>query len=301
MPVPFRYTVSLMLVAGSAVASRELPRAERHHLAEIHLPSGVRLHYAEQGDPFGRPVILLHGYSDSWFSFSRVMPLMSAKNRVFAIDLRGHGESDRPATGYAMSDMAADVIEFMIAKGLGKATVVGHSMGSFVAQQVALAAPERVERLVLIGSATAPRNFAGMPELGQAIVSLADPVPADFAREFQVSTIHQPLPEAFMTRVVAESRKLPARVWRDVMEGMLITERPSGLGPSGIPALILWGDHDRFAPREEQIALLHLLSSSTLKVYRDTGHALHWERPEAFVRDLESFVDGVVAVSSRAQ
>src|SRR5215207_10629296 len=139
--------------------------------ADAHLPTGVRLRYAEQGDPAGRPVVMLHGYTDSSFSFSRALPLLDPGRRVYALDLRGHGDSERPAGGYAVSDFAADVLAFMDARGLERATLVGHCMGSLVAQRVALVAPQRVERLVLVSSMTAARNIEGMSELRQAIAS----------------------------------------------------------------------------------------------------------------------------------
>ncbi|HJS46726.1 MAG TPA: alpha/beta fold hydrolase, partial [Gemmatimonadales bacterium] len=66
----------------------------------IQLSTGVRYHYAEQGPAGGEPFILLHGYSDSWFSWSRVLPLFPAEWRVYALDQRGQGDSDRPAAGY---------------------------------------------------------------------------------------------------------------------------------------------------------------------------------------------------------
>ena len=303
-----RFGTSYLLLAALALASAEAQhpakatvharvkkksaQVKRQRLAEIRLPNGVRLQYAEQGNPAGQPVILLHGYSDSWYSFSRVLPLIPAKYHVFALDQRGHGDSDRPAGGYTMRDLAADVIGFMDAARLSKAIVVGHSMGSFVAQQVALAAPERVERLVLIGSGTTPRNIEGIGELRRAVDSLPDPIPVGFARDFQLSTIHRRLPDAFVDRVVADSRKLPARVWRGIMAGMLATDRAPRLSQSRIPTLILWGDRDAIFLRAEQDALTSLLSGSTLKVYHDTGHALHWERPVEFVRDLKEFVEG---------
>jgi len=257
--------------------------------ADVRLKTGVRLHYAEQGDPAGQPVILLHGYTDSWFSFSRVLPLLGAKYRVYALDLRGHGDSDRPASGYQFHDFAADVVAFMDAKGLKRATIVGHSMGSFIAQQIALAAPERVERLVLVGSATTVRNNVVL-ELQQAVETLGDPVPAKFAREFQASTIYQPLPDDFMDRVVAESLKLPARVWRATMTGMLAADGKTKLGNIKTPTLILWGDQETVFPRAEQDLLAAQLPQAILQVYPKTGHALHWERPEQFVHDLEEFI-----------
>jgi pimeloyl-ACP methyl ester carboxylesterase len=258
--------------------------------ADAHLSTGVRLRYAVYGDPAGPPVILLHGYSDSWFSFSRVLPLLPARYHVVALDQRGHGDADRPARGYTIRDLAADVLACMDVLALTRATVVGHSMGSFVAQQVAHAAPERVAGLVLIGSATTPRQIVGIHELQQAVDALTDPVPTAFVREFQTSTVAQPLPADFMERVVADSHKLPARVWRAVMAGMLATDRLTGLGDRPLPTLICWGERDTYCPRAEQAALVAQLPDAVFKVYPETGHALHWERPGQFVRDLADFL-----------
>ena len=281
---PRRHSVPIRVVTRLALAAPvALP------FAEVRLSTGVRLHYREQGNPAGRPVILLHGITDSWFSFSRVLPGISKAHRVFALDLRGHGDSDRPADEYSPRDMAADVIAFMDALSIRRATLVGHSMGSFVAQQAALAAPERIAGLVLIASATTVRNAVTL-ELQQAMASLPDTVPADFAMEFQASTVHQPVPEEFLVRVVAESRKVPARVWRAALAGLLETERFTGIGGSRIPTLLVWGDRDAMFSRSEQEALVAALPIASLKVYRETGHAPHWERPKEVARDLERFL-----------
>ena len=281
--------VALALPAtASAQATAYAPPAPR--FADVRLPTGVRLRYAEQGNPGGDPVILLHGYTDSWFSYSRVLPLLPASYHAYALDLRGHGDSDRPAAGYTMRDFAADVIAFMDAKGVSRATIVGHSMGGFVAQQVALAAPTRVARLVLVGSVTDARRIDGILDLKRAVDALVDPVPASFARDFQVSTIHRPVPPAFMDRAVAESLKLPAHVWRASMAGMLATEPALRLGANHIPTLILWGDRDAIASRAEQQALASIIGTAVVKVYPETGHAPHWERPDEFARDLGEFI-----------
>ncbi len=272
---------------GPLAAPAALPAGPQ--FADVRLSTGVRLHYMAQGDPAGRPVILLHGITDSWFSFSRVLPGISQERRVYALDFRGHGDSDRPAQGYAPRDMAADVIAFMDALGIRRAILVGHSMGSFVAQQAALAALERIAAMVLIGSATMVRNEVTL-ELQQALESLPDAVPADFALEFQASTMHQPVPEEFLTRVVAESRKVPARVWRDALAGLLETERFTGLGGGRIPTLLIWGDRDGMFSRADQQALVAALAIASLRVYRETGHSPHWERPNEVVRDLEDFL-----------
>ena len=258
--------------------------------AEIQLSTGIRMHYAEQGTALGEPIIVLHGYSDSWFSFSRVLAPLARERRVYALDLRGHGRTDKPAGGYHMRDLAADVIAFMDAKRIVRATVIGHSMGSFVAQQAALAAPKRVSHLVLVGSATAPRNMAGMGELDQAVRALRDPVPEAFAREFQLSTVHTPVGDAFIDRVVSESLQLPARVWHALMAGMMAMDRPVALGRSGIPALVLRGHKDSFATVAETDALTAMLGTARQRTYLNTGHALHWEQPAAFAKDVLAFL-----------
>jgi non-heme chloroperoxidase len=293
--VPVRVVTWLAVMApaaiplsAQAIATRE-PAGLSPHFADVPLSTGVRLRYLEQGNPAGRPVILLHGLADSWFSFSRVLTEISREHRVYALDFRGHGDSDRPESGYAPSDLAADVVGFMDAMGIERATLVGHSMGSFVAQQTARAAPDRVAGLVLIGSATTARNEVTL-ELQRSLEALPDTVPAAFAREFQVSTVYRPVPEEFMTRIVAESGKAPTRVWRAALAGLLGTSRFAGLDGKPVPALLIWGDRDAIFSRAEQAALVASLPIASLKVYRETGHAPHWERPKTVVRDLEQFL-----------
>ncbi|HYD53514.1 MAG TPA: alpha/beta hydrolase [Gemmatimonadaceae bacterium] len=269
----------------TAPPTARTPRVER-----VRLATGVTLQYAVQGDPSGTPVILLHGYSDSWLSFDRVLPLLPRTLHVFALSQRGHGDSERPPEGYSMESLAADVVAFMDAQSLPRAVVVGHSMGSFVAQQVAATAPRRVERLVLIGSATTPRAIMGVAELRGAVESFGDSVPDEFIREFQWSTVNQAPPAAFMERAIAESRKMPPRVWQRIMSGMMAMDPPDALLGVRIPTLLLWGERDAVFAGSEQQALLRRIPGSRLRAYPAVGHAPHWEVPLAFARDLERFV-----------
>jgi non-heme chloroperoxidase len=122
--------------------------------ATIHLATGPRLHCAEQGDREGEAIVFLHAYADSWFSYARVLPLLSPSYRAFAPDQRRHGDSDKPECCYAADDYVADVVALMEAVGIEEATLVGDSLGGLIAQRVALGYPHRVSRLVLIGSPT---------------------------------------------------------------------------------------------------------------------------------------------------
>jgi pimeloyl-ACP methyl ester carboxylesterase len=93
----------------------------------------VTLHYAERGDRAEEAIIFLHAYVDSWFTFSRMLPLLSPEYHAFAPDQRGHGESDKPQCCYTADDFATDVDAFMDAVGIERATLVGSSSGGLIA------------------------------------------------------------------------------------------------------------------------------------------------------------------------
>ena len=149
--------------------------------------------------------------------------------------------------------------------------------------------PERVERLVLIGSAVTAANQV-LLELQASLRSLENPVPAAFARQFQTSTAYVPLPEAFFDQLVAESRKLPARLWREVLDGVIAFDDAADLGRITAPTLLLWGDRDALFPRDQQERLVAAIPDARLVVYPETGHCPNWERPERVVDDLDAFM-----------
>jgi len=180
---------------ASASATADSAAASRH--GSVQLPSGLQLHYVEQGRQEGQVVVLLHGYTDSYRSFDLVLPLLPRDVRVFALDQRGHGDSSRPDCCYAQSDFASDVVAFLDSQRIPRAVLVGHSMGSFIAQQVALEHPDRVQALVLIGSAPTVRGNPVAAELKNAVDSLSDPIDPAFVRDFQASTFLRPIPPSF--------------------------------------------------------------------------------------------------------
>src|SRR5688500_14390238 len=118
----------------------------------VKLPHGVKLPFAEQGNPSGVPVVLLHGFGDSWRSFELVLPHLPEAIHAFALTQRGHGDADRPDTGYGVGDFAGDLELFMDAVDLRAAFIVGHSMGSAVALRFAIDHPDRTLGLVLVGA-----------------------------------------------------------------------------------------------------------------------------------------------------
>jgi non-heme chloroperoxidase len=262
----------------------------------VELSNQIRLPYAEQGDPSGPPVLLLHGFGDSWRSFELVHPHLPESIHAFALTLRGHGDASRPATGYGVRDFAADVAEFQDAMHLRTAVVVGHSMGSGVAMRFAIDHPERTMALVLFGASPTMGATAAAREFWDSTVSkLTDPVDPALVRGMTESMLTRPVPPPFVDAAVREGLKVPAFVWKAAFESRWRLEGDYSAELSRIkaPTLIVWGDQDVRYSRGEQEALASAIAGSRLLVYQGAGHFLHWEEPQRFASDLTTFVEGL--------
>ena len=269
----------------------ERPAMNSVKTIDIKVPSGIMLSCAQQGDPHAPAVLLLHGYSDSWRSYGPLMAALSPSYRAIAVSLRGHGDSHRPETGYSIDDMAGDLPAVMDRFGIASAAVVGHSMGSMVAARLAIDHPERVRALVLIGALTTLKgNAAVETELREAVAAMTDPVARDFVRAFQESTLARPVPAEFLASVVAESLKLPVRVWRQALDAMLDTDLGPELQRIAAPTLILWGDEDGICERKSQTNMAKTIPAAQLSVLAGAGHAPHWEDPRGIATVIMSFI-----------
>jgi non-heme chloroperoxidase len=257
----------------------------------VTLASGLTLPYVEQGDPAGVPLILLHGYTDSWRSFAGLLKHLPATFRTIALSQRGHGDAGRPRQGYHPRDFAADLAAFMDAIGIDSAILVGHSMGSQIAQRFAIEHGQRVRGLVLIGAFSSLRDNPIIRELWHSTVAaMTDPIDPAFVRDFQSATLAQPVAMAFLSMVVAESLKLPARIWREALTGQMREDVAGELGGVASPALVIWGDRDALLPeRSEQETLAASITGARLVVYPGAGHAVHWEEPALVAADIAAF------------
>jgi non-heme chloroperoxidase len=289
-----------MTLSSSRIVSSTQPEASAHdanHAKEsyvekfVTLSTGVRMEYVEHGPSDGVPVVFLHGVTDSWRSFERVLPLLPPTIRAFAVSQRGHGDSSRPASGYRFTDLSDDLLAFMEAMRVPRAIIVGHSMGSSVAQRFVVDHPDRVSGVVLMGAFS---NFddPGFGEfVASSIVPLTDPIAPAFAREWQQSTLAQQMAPDHFETVVAETVKVPSRVWREAFDGFLKTaDFTNELASVSVPTLLMWGDRDTYAQRAAQDRLLTAIPRAQLVTYEGFGHALHWEDPARITNDLVAFV-----------
>lgn len=260
----------------------------------ISLKTGVEMEYVEQGPGTGLPIVFLHGVTDSWHSFERVLPLLPETQRAFALSQRGHGDSSRPGAGYRFTDFSEDLLAFLDAKEVSRVLIVGHSMGASVAQRFVIDHPERVAGVVLMGAFASFQDPALEEFVSSSILPLADPIDPAFAREWQLSTLARDMDPTHLDRVVSETLKVPARVWHEAFTGFLQTaDFSSELSAVSVPALLMWGDRDAYASRAAQQRLLEVIPGARLISYEGFGHALHWEDPATITRDLLQFADAV--------
>lgn len=254
----------------------------------------VQLPVVAAGDPGGIPMVLLHGLSDSWRSFEHVLPYLRGV-RAMAVTLRGHGDAPKPDAGYDAGMLADDVAGVLDDAGVQRAVVVGHSMGTIVGTRLAIDHPDRVAGLVLAGG-RATFDGPDMREFFAFLEGVEDPVDPAFLRDFQESTVVRPVPDGLIDVAVAESRKVPARVWRALAAGTLRADHTADLGLVEAPTLLCAGDTDPFVSLEHQQVLLDGIPDARLWTISGGGHAMHWEDPAGFARELQAFIGERVVV-----
>jgi cholest-4-en-3-one 26-monooxygenase len=262
-----------------------------HSFALIDGAEPLVLRYTVLGPPDGQTLLLLHGYTDSWLSFSRLIEHLPSRLRLIIPDQRGHGGSTKTAASYGRRDFAADAIALLDGMGVTQpVVVVGHSLGTLTAQRIAADHPDRVAGLVLIGAAAGASRNPALQELWSALEGLSDAPDRDFIHDFQSSTAATALPEAFLDAVIEESAQLPLSVWRQTLADLLDGEQDTPLTAITAPTLILWGEKDGVFSARDQRILQDGIMGAELRRYAQTGHAPHWENPEQVARDVAAFL-----------
>jgi pimeloyl-ACP methyl ester carboxylesterase len=257
----------------------------------VRLATGVTVPYLEQGDRHAAAVLLLHAWVESSACFDRLLQAVPQTIRVFAMDQRGHGGADKPADGYALANFADDIEAFMDAVGLQSAVLLGSSSGGYVAQQVAVQMPCRVDGLVLVG---APRSLRGRPAFAGEVDRLTDPVDPSWVEESLTwfSRYHD-VPDWYIKDRIRDGLRVPAHVWMAGLAGLTTAVPPSESGTITAPTLIIWGERDELLPPQDGYLLAAAIPSSRLIVYEDTGHLVLWEQPERVATHLADFVAGL--------
>jgi pimeloyl-ACP methyl ester carboxylesterase len=282
---------SLISLAAPAIAEPVDQAGWAARKQRVTLPNGVTLAYVEMGDPRGRPVLLLHGFTDSSRTWSLLAPHIASGNRLLILDQRGHGASDRPACCYSPADFAADALLFLDAMRVGRASVVGHSLGSMVAQRLAADHPDRIEAIALVAS-TALAPVTRGDWLWEQVNALREPIASNraFLAQWSFGASPTPVDATFVRFADAEAQAVPLHVWRAVpreLVGLPIARHAADVRAR---VLILSGGRDELFPAEHHASLVAAYPRAEARVFPELGHNLIGEQPERVGPVLAAFL-----------
>lgn len=272
--------------------------------AFVDLPAGVRLHYRADGDPARPPVVLVHGYGDSFTSWEGWARVLATEYRVLSIDLPGHGLTRAPP-GYRLSaDGYVGVVDaFATALALPRFAIAGNSMGGGVAWHYALAHPERLSALVLV-------DAAGWPLPPPTELPLAFRILQYRAGRWLLAHIdNRPLIEEGLRRNVydpavitaafvdrwAEFQRAPGHraILMSAELGSLASASDATLAAIRVPTLVLHGEADPLIPLDSGKRFAAAIPGARLVAYPKVGHMPQIEIPARSAGDVAAFLAGV--------
>ena len=262
--------------------------------------NGIDIYYEVTGQ--GQPLVLIAGLGYGLWIWHKMIPGLAEHCQVIAFDNRGAGQTDKPAGPYTVQMLAADTAGLIEALNVGPAAIMGHSMGGFVAQELALSRPDLVSKLILSST-----NFGGpnhIPVTSEAMAIImdrsGDPLELikrgiavacapdfttthpDVVQELIAYRLTNPVPpEAYQAQTAVGLGLLSAEA---CFEGRLKKVQA--------PTLIIFGEHDKVVPPGNADLLAHELPNSRIVILPDAGHMFPVEVPEVAAEAVIGFVQG---------
>jgi pimeloyl-ACP methyl ester carboxylesterase len=263
------------------------------------LPDGETLAYIDMGDRGGSPLVLIHGYTDNARDWVPMLPYLSKHYRLILVDIRGHGQSSKPECCYSRLDFAYDIKLLLDGLGVRKADIVGHSLGSIIAQTFAEYWPERTAHVVLISSTGGyPPNLPKKPaqfDFAAAIRKLKEPIDPD--SPFMIAWWDSPTPvdSDFIRRQRKDAAGIPLRVWLAVLDEALpadnvFADLQATLPRLKAPTLLIWGSKDPIMEEEVRQSLRKGLPNAKVKIFEGLGHNPFWEDPQGVAESINAFL-----------
>ncbi|HYI79648.1 MAG TPA: alpha/beta fold hydrolase [Thermoleophilaceae bacterium] len=303
-PPPARRRVADRAGDGYGVSDRpnwrDVDWASHLNTMEI---GGTTVNYVDvgqQGDR--RPIVFVHGLSGQWQNWLENIPRFAERRRVVALDLPGFGISPMPEEQISIDYYGRVVAELCDRLGLAPAVLVGNSMGGYVAAEVAIDAPETVERLMLVSAAGISQSELSVDQVLR--------VGKLFALATRASTAQrrrQMARPALRHWILSLIVRHPTRLRPDIaFEGLVKGANKPGfidalgacidydfrdrLPEIACPTLVVWGEDDAIIPVRDADKYVELIPGARKTIFEDTGHVAMVERPVAFNDELERFL-----------
>jgi 3-oxoadipate enol-lactonase len=255
----------------------------------VALADGVRLAYEARGS--GPPVLLVQGLGYARWGWEPVADRLAREFRVVSFDNRGIGESDVPAGPYTVQRLAADAVAVLDHAGIERAHVVGASLGGMISQQLAIAHPERVDRLVLLCTTPGGPDAFPMPEQTVRLFAEAPSLaPEQALRRFvenSLSVRGELVDEIYRRRL--ENPFDPAG-WQAQAAAGAAWDAGDGLGEIRASTLVLHGMADNVLDHRNAELLGRRIPGSVVSFFPGAGHLFWWEQPDEVSAAIREFL-----------
>jgi pimeloyl-ACP methyl ester carboxylesterase len=246
----------------------------------------------------GTPLLLIHGLGYARWGWEPVLPGLAERFDVILFDNRGIGESDAPPGPYNVAEMAGDAVQVLDEAGVERAHVVGTSLGGMIAQELALAHPERVDRLVLACTTPGGPKAHPMPQVTVALMAEAATLePAVALRRFVENALapatvaaHPELVDRIMAHRLATAQAPAA--WAAQASAGVTFDAYDRLESLASPTLVQHGGEDVVVDPRNGDLLVALVPEARIDRFPGAGHLVFWEAPERFVTSVSAFLEG---------
>jgi pimeloyl-ACP methyl ester carboxylesterase len=249
----------------------------------------VKLAWESRGE--GPPLLLIQGLGYGRWGWEPIVPGLAERHRVVFYDNRGIGESDKPAGPYTAAQMAGDALQVLDEAGIERAHVLGASLGGMVAQELAIAAPERVDRLILCCTTPGGPGAVPMPEVTLKLFAEAPSLAPEVAlRRFIENALGADPPAAIVDELLA------LRIANPPDPAGWQAQAAAGMGFMGVvaeitaPTLIVSGTADNVVDYRNAELLASRIPGSRVELLEGCGHLFFWERADECVRIVDEFL-----------
>jgi len=254
--------------------------------------NGINIAYESVGD--GPPLLFITGLGYGGWFWHKQVPELSRHYRVITFDNRGSGGTDKPDGPYSTAMLAQDAAGLLDALGISGAYVVGHSLGGFIAEELALARPELVSRLVLASTTFGGLNAVPVTQEALAVMMDRSGDPVDLVRRGVAIAAAPGFPEvhpAVVDELVGYrlTGPVPAAQYQAQMMAGATHNAEERVGGITCPTLVLFGEHDKVVPPANAALLTAKITGSQSVILPNTGHIFPLEDPAATNAALHDF------------
>lgn len=263
----------------------------------------VNTRYWSAGEK-GSVVIFLHGVGCHVEFWERNIAAFSQAHRVFAVDIVGYGQTDKPEVDYTFQFMAAFVLDFMKKMGIDKASLVGNSMGGGISLTIAAKAPEHVEKIVLVDPVGFGRGISpllrmmSLPLIGNILTA---PSRKGVERQMELC-LYDPsqagddfIDRSALIGAIPGNQRSFLSLLRNTcnmasVKKELIAQFSEYLEKVKLPILVIWGRQDRILPLADGEAAMHKMANGRLHIMEQAGHCPQIDKPEEFNETVLDFL-----------